>query len=100
MVVCMPGKDRSYCFARCCSKTGISKEQSVYNWHRKELGDTHLIATWTWSKVLVPKIEFLDAEGTHLFVVIVDELILLCPRHDDGCERSVEEVQLPDRVET
>jgi len=50
--------------------------------------------------VLVPKIELLDAEGTHLFVVIVDELILLCPRHDDGSERSVEEVQLPDRVKT
>lgn len=43
---------------------------------------TNLVATWAWPEVLVGEIELLDAEGTELLLLIVDELVYLCAGHD------------------
>jgi hypothetical protein len=42
----------------------------------------HLVAAWTRSEVLVAQVELLNAKGAHLlFVIFVDELVLLGSRH-------------------
>ena len=62
-----------------------------------KVGSTHLISAGTWSEAFIREVELLHAEGACLFLVIVDELVLLELRHcgsdetRDGWRRRVVE---------
>lgn len=50
---------------------------------------THLVATDAWTEALVGKVEFLDTKRAGLLLIVVDELVLLRPRHDVSEPRRV-----------